>query len=763
VKPSNVMLDPAGRVLLLDFGLARSAAHTQSLTASAGQPGSLPYMSPEQARDDAAAVDARSDLFALGVVLHELLALRNPFLAATAEATRRQILEGRAPPLLEANRAVPWDAVTVCQKAIDPDPARRYQTAADLAEDVARVLSFRPILARRPGVWLRARRWAQRRPTLAAVLALGFVFALFGPLVLWLEQRRYSTQVTAALREAEGRRLTATAVNLLGADPGLALALAIEGASRCRDLAADNALHAALLECHEARTLRVERGNIGDAAFSPDGRLVVTGGSDGAVRLFDAASGAFRATFSGHEGAVRRVCFDRESRRALSASDDGTARIWDVAGGACVVLAGHAAPVQAAVFRGDGRMVATASRDGTVRLWDAASGACAAVLAGHQDQIYTVAFDPSGRQVVSCSEDRTARIWDVATGAELASLAVPGAREAYWGAVFSVEYDPKSERVLAGYGDGAVRLWDARKGTLLRELQGHWREIALARFDPRGERILSVAFDGRARLWDADSGICRHELRGHSGYVVGAAWSGDSRLCATASRDGTVCLWEAGSGKLRARLLGHEGTVEAVMFDPAGERLLSAGGDDTARIWRMPGRRRFKAHGAGVDELVLDPRGRLAATTCADGIARTWDARTWEPVATMRGHDGPVLGAGFDADGQRLLTWSTDRSARVWDARSGRELLRLSGHEVLVGWGAFAAGGRIATVCVGVLRVWDAGDGSLLARRSVEKNVLLHPRLTRDGKRFLAGTYPLARLCTFDLETLQGPFPAVAR
>jgi eukaryotic-like serine/threonine-protein kinase len=180
VKPSNIMLTPDGRVLLLDFGLA-TAAGSERLTGTGAPLGSLAWMSPEQVRGSAE-LDRRTDVYSLGATLYELLTLRSPFTGGDVEAVRGRVLEGRAIPLRDLNAAVPRDVETVVQKAMDTDRERRYADAAAFAADVGNALERRPVLARRPGPLLKAARWAQRHPARAVAAVLATVVLVGGPL-----------------------------------------------------------------------------------------------------------------------------------------------------------------------------------------------------------------------------------------------------------------------------------------------------------------------------------------------------------------------------------------------------------------------------------------------------------------------------------------------------------------------------------------------------------------------------------------------------
>ncbi|MBL8860277.1 MAG: protein kinase [Planctomycetes bacterium] len=201
IKPSNVMITARGRVALLDFGLA-SLSGTSKLTRTGSQLGSLPYMAPEQVNGEVDAIDERTDVYAMGVTLYELLALSAPYFdPQSSERTRQLVLEGEAPPLRSVVAGVSRDVETVCATAMEVVPERRYPTARAFGRDIENVLARRTIAARRAGWMLKTWRWTQRHPARAAALLL----AVGAPLGLAIQQvaaNRTVSGLNLDLREA---------------------------------------------------------------------------------------------------------------------------------------------------------------------------------------------------------------------------------------------------------------------------------------------------------------------------------------------------------------------------------------------------------------------------------------------------------------------------------------------------------------------------------------------------------------------------------
>jgi WD40 repeat protein len=369
------------------------------------------------------------------------------------------------------------------------------------------------------------------------------------------EAQRNQAQVTQSLFLANLSRQT---------DPGTALLLALEalpdpaaGVTRPFVSEAASEMYRAWFALRERLVLGGHTAAVSSAAFSPDGKRIVTTSLDDTARQWDAESGKqIGEPLSGHMASVTSAAYSPDGKRIVTASVDKTVRLWDAESGKQIgePLSGHTASVTSAAYSPDGKRIVTASVDKTVRLWDAESGMqIGEPLLGHTDVVSIAAYSPDGRRIVTVSSDNTARLWDTESGKQI------GARLAgHQGVVLSAAFSPDGKRIVTASGDKTARLWDAENGKPIGEpLVGHTDHVWRVAFSPDGKRIVTASEDKTARSWDAENGKPIGEpLVGHQADVQNAVFSPDGKRIVTASSDKTARLWDADGARFGDPILG---------------------------------------------------------------------------------------------------------------------------------------------------------------------------------------------------------------
>jgi WD40 repeat protein/serine/threonine protein kinase len=715
LKPGNILLDRQGQPHVTDFGLARPVQGDSHHTRTGAIVGTPSYMPPEQARAEKA-LTTGVDVYSLGAILYELLTGRPPFRAETPLETVLQVLQRDPEPPRKVDPRIDRDLATICLKCLEKDPQRRYDSAAALADDLERWLGGAPILARPSTTVERLVKWARRRPAVAALVGVSVAAAvalLVGGLLFDarlqtllgqvekkqtdLDQvsfdakrdreaaRKANDEAQQKLNHGRGLLLNTQSTVILPTNPGLALALAIEGARRHPGLQANNALQAALDACLEEHTLLGHEAPVLAVAYSPDGRRLVTGSRDGTARLWDTTTGKQLFLLKGHKARVTFATFSPDGRCVLTLAPgpDRSAIVWEAATGKLLWRlqlsspwdsrfvgpqanwAGDIPEYRQADFSPDGSWIVTAFGeypDCTARVWDIVTGQEKLVLKGHEGPVGSARFSPDGKWIVTASLDRTARIWDAGTGKEVHVL------RGHSGGVLSAQFSPDSGRVLTA-GEGwlyavtpdkgyhvvvidansvervAARIWDTATGKQLAPLQlgAITSKVALS---PDGRKVVTAGDRSGGdiscftpRIWDAATSKVVHVLEGpQRGDVLAIAVSPDSARLATAGANHTVVLWDMATGKELITLRGHAKAVLGVIFSPDGRHLASASDDGTVRLWTVPtgGPTGPRVEWFARSRVSFSPDGRQFLKIRPEGAATFWDSPAGKKVREVR-------------------------------------------------------------------------------------------------------------------------------
>jgi WD40 repeat protein/serine/threonine protein kinase len=803
LKPSNVMVGKFGEVYVMDWGLAkvqgqpdhrdlrlrpessvvskvrtdRSKAEADSgsplLTMDGAVVGTPSYMALEQAEGRLEVLDARADVYAVGAMLYQLLTGWQPYVRPGARVSPYAVLAAvqAGPPVAvhKLRKDAPAELTAICEKAMARGLDDRYPDMRALSEDLRAFVERRVVGAYEAGAWAEAKKWLQRNRALAAALAAAVLALVVGLTASLVFKARADERAAAARQE-----LYVSAIR--GAQSAMRLDEP-EAVRRALDSAPEELRNWEwrYLDARSDTSLFVLKGG-NSAAFSPDGKRIVTAG-DNVARVYDAESGAELVRLEGHTGTVVRAAFSPDGARIVTASNDHTARVWIASSGReSVRLSGHAEAIRCAVFSPDGARIGTVSNDGTGRVWDARSGAEIALLRGG---VYgSVSFSPDGARIVGSGHPNYGggATWDAATGTRNsypASFALKNQLQSFF-------VSPDSTRIVAADIGEDMYVWDVASGAELAYLSGHTDDVADAAFSADGTRLVTASYDRTVRVWDVANGKELIRLS-RSARQVMVAFSPDGTRIVAASDQGVVRVWDAASGKEIAPLEGHVNFVSEAKFSPDGRRIVTASRDGTSRVWDAAGRKpvavprlarwneddafdafspdarriltkhwddsarildadtgaeilRLEGHQELVHDASFSPDGSRVVT--ASEVGRIWDAATGRELAQLH-HAGTVRTVTFSSEATRIVTASSDDPvARVWDARSGKELARLE-HARNLRFAIFGrADSRIVTVgWDGTARLWEAADGKEIAQID-ERHIVWRAVFSPDGSRF---------------------------
>ena len=499
---------------------------------------------------------------------------------------------------------------------------------------------------------------------------------------------------------------------------------------------------------------------------------------------------AQRAVIHGHNNAVSSVSYSPDGRRIVSGSSDGTVRVWDPETCAELhVLHGDSTAVSSVWYSPDGRYVFSGSLTGTVRIWDAETAAEVGVLNGNEGLLTNVSYSPDGRHIVivigtldgmarpwddetvraNDHEEETVRVWDAETGEEVYTLNdheeelyATKLQDWWMPGVTLTRSSPDGRHIVMGVGK-TVAVCDLETGEARHVFQGHEHKVSCVSYSPDGRHIVSGSYDKTVRVWDAEVDEERYDIQGHKDNVKSVSYSPDSRYIVSGSLDKTVRVWDAETGAELHIIHGHRDSVVSLSYSSDGRYIVS-GSVKTVRVWDAGTGAELhilRGHEDSVMSLSYSPNGPYIASGSCDKTVRVWDAETGEELHTLGGHEDYVISLSYSPDGRYIVSGSCDKTVRVWDAETGEELHVLRGHEHDVISVSHSPDGRyiVSGSCDKTVRVWDAETGAGLHILRGHELEVTSVSYSRDGRRIVSDsgnielTVDLDDPATFEPET----------
>ncbi len=659
IKPSNILVevhDGAAVPKVIDFGVAKATEQRLTdatlFTQFQALIGTPAYMSPEQAQMGGIDVDTRADIYALGVLLYELLTGRTPFEAkdllrtgldeyrrtirekeparpSTRVATlgRTELLEIAARRQTESARLVrllATDLDWIVLKCLEKDRTRRYETASGLAMDIQRYLDGEPVLARPPSRLYRLRKFVRRNKAIAAVAAIVVLAAMVST--------RQAVRATRAEREQSRLRTVAQSALYQEAHQRQR-AEAEQMAALRRAYNSDMNLVQQALAAHNYGRVVGLLNRYQPTDAQPDFR-------QWEWRYFWNQSRSEAAfAFPRQPEAVREVTISPNGRVLATSTMGGVVKLWDLTGRSEVVrLEEPGLNGRALVFSGDGTLIAIpverGRRRSSVQIWTVAGRTVKAEFP-FDGRIQALAFSSDDTKLLILGDDMAVHAWDF-DGRQLESRPAPR----------------------------APRGW------------------ALARpvFSPHRDAVAFV--DGaRIRVTDTLTGADRTEAEAFEGGTASLAISPDGKMLAAGPSFTEMATYikliSTESGEEIGRLTGHVSWVPGLAFTPDGTQLVSSGADQTVRIWDLPTETEAAAlhgHLSEVYCVAVSPDGHTLVSGCKDGTLFGWDKRQIEHRHRLETLPVPVTALEFLPDGRGILSVQADGTVSLWETETLREV-----------------------------------------------------------------------------------------
>lgn len=692
VKPGNILLNRENQPFVTDFGIAKHISPESTVQFDGQIVGTARYMSPEQASGMTQETDHRSDIYALGVMLFEMLTGEVPFRGTMRAVLHQKMFdEPPSPRLLDSS--VPKDLETICLKCLERQRENRYDSALVVAEELERFANNEPILARPISRAERTWRWCRKRPAITG-LAIGLVssltIGLIGVSYFWLQASR---SADSALRSLYRARMNLVAGHIANGNISAVRDILTQVADDST-LASHRGFETGYYQNVTAPLVVVANHGdaITDVAVSRDADLCASIGSGSEVQIWNSRSGKLVHTVKVQAERVEAIDFSPASLILATGSVDGFVRLWNIGPEVRMTFQiEHGPQIQLVRFSPDGKLILAAGRLGAVRVWDHGNSRLVAEIpAGRDSEIRDVRFLGDSQRVAVALRSGLVRVWSIAEtplkpgtrqqiAEELEAFAVSDdgqlfvsgdyhgtvtvyptdgdeghSVETNWGRIDDIEFLKGTHLAAIVANDGELHLFDADHQREYRTMHTHGLAAGTIARSGNGSSLVAGSGNGAITLIEMDSAKSA-EILWHNAPLRRVEFlSNDSRVAAV-DQQGALQLWDLATGQSTQLDPGQEKPAAWTMSAQSAGNLVVRGGQGlTVDVWDADTGKKIHAidaSPAGTAALRFSSAGKLLAIAPRRGGIRIYRSAEWEQ---------PVIEIPAEEDAVVAMAWSPD-------------------------------------------------------------------------------------------------------
>lgn len=792
IKPENIMIGKFGETVVLDWGLAKvpgenddqAVAMNQQLsmmkessglqTLAGKAMGTPAYMSPEQAKGNIDDIDEKSDIYALGAVLYEILTGTPPFEGDNAQKIIERVIKETPVPVENLEPQTPPELCAIVAHTLAKEKSGRYASSQEVAEEIENYMSGGKVAIYEYSSRELFSRFLQRNTYLSgaivAIIAILIVasFLLFGlyrealdnekeaNLNLSLGYQEYADRLLLEKKWDKSAIFSAASLyhNPYSPDSPWGFSKPTLSLKERHQKLVDS-VSSWFVASHSwthalQHSIPVKDGSIYSIAPITSS-LVAIAGENRVISVIDLFNNKEIMHLKGHKDRITTIDYASDKELLASSSLDGTVRLWDMRKqGEVFSVINGTKEIFSVALNPRKSLVAYGGANKIVTLWNyqkhtslpIAPGHTSIVRAvawskngemlasadqkgfialfdgskvthffrGHTEAAVSLSFSPNGKILASAGYDKMVNIWDVRSGRLITSFR-------YWDAFYSVKFSPDGSLVVASSRDGTVQLFNL--ATQKRnEIRTHFGAIRTIAFSNAGKSLITAGEGNRIEVWKTNFSRAIKVFHGHSTYIPAVALSSNGKLMLSSGWDNNIILWNAENEEILHRFTDHHPVTHTLLFSHDDTQFIMADMSGWIRIYDTRNGKLLiekQGHTSAINKLVVSPNGRLLATAGKNGTVRLWDFRTLTMSGMFQEHSGSVESLAFSPDGETIASVDRENGILLWNVKSGKKIRQLSCGEIPVKDIAWSKKGFLVMLDESdVVRIWSKTQDKII-------------------------------------------------